>query len=225
MTPLEFSVIFGLGVAGSLHCVGMCGPIVLSYSLGLRGPRLTAHAAYNAGRILTYMALGSVAGAAGHAIGLLGRLAGLAAGTRIVAGAAMIVAGVLMIGLIPSNSLVQIQKRGLTRRFSQSIGRLILGPQPGSKFFLGVLLGFLPCGLIYAALLKALESGGALDGALTMLAFGLGTAGALFTAGALSSFAGSRLGNYSTRLAAVSLMVFGVIMLYRGIIAKPVCHG
>jgi len=221
MTPVEFSVIFALGVAGSLHCIGMCGPIVLSYSLGLRGPRLAAHAAYNAGRIVTYMALGAVAGTAGHAVGLLGRLAGLASGTRILAGAAMIVAGVWMLGFFRSGALVRIQKRGLTQR----IGKLLLEPRPGSKFALGLLLGFLPCGLIYAALLKALESGGAIPGALTMLAFGLGTAVALFAAGFASSLAGPRLGNWSTRLAALSVMLFGAILLWRGILARPVCHG
>jgi sulfite exporter TauE/SafE len=221
MTPVEFSVIFALGVAGSLHCVGMCGPIVLSYSLGLRGPRLAAHAAYNAGRVLTYTTLGAVAGTAGHAIGLLGRLAGLASGTRILAGAAMIIAGVWMFGFFRSSSLVRIQKRGMT----QHIGKLLLGPTATSKFALGLLLGFLPCGLIYAALLKALESGGAIVGALTMLAFGLGTAVALFAAGLVSSFASPRLGAWSTRLSAVSVMLFGAILLWRGIWATPVCHG
>ncbi len=220
MTPLEFSVIFALGAAGSLHCVGMCGPIVLSYSLGLRGPRLAAHAAYNVGRILTYMALGALAGTAGHAIGLLGRLAGLASGTRILAGAAMILAGISMLGLFRSGSLVRIQTSGVKQR----IGKLLLGPGAASKFGLGLLLGFLPCGLVYAALLKALESGGALAGALTMLAFGLGTAIALFVTGMLSSLAGPRLGNWSTRLAAISVMLFGAILLWRGILSKPVCH-
>ncbi|HUI54587.1 MAG TPA: sulfite exporter TauE/SafE family protein [Bryobacteraceae bacterium] len=225
MTAVEFTAIFVLGLAGSLHCLGMCGPIVLSYGVGLRGPRPTAHAAYNAGRILTYMLLGALAGTAGRAIALLGQLAGLASGARIFAGAAMIVAGVLMIGFVPSDSLVNIQRRGITKRFAHSIGKLILGPTVGNKFALGLILGFLPCGLIYAALLKALESGGAISGALTMLAFGLGTAATLFAAGLLSSIAGARLGRWSNRVAAVSIMLFGVILLWRGITAKAVCHG
>ena len=221
MTPLEFAAIFALGLAGSLHCLGMCGPIVLSYSVALRGPRPAAHLAYNSGRILTYMLLGALAGTAGRAIALAGRLAGLASGARIFAGAAMIVAGIVMIGLVPSNSLVKIRRPGVM----QSIGRLILGPAVRSKFTLGLVLGFLPCGMIYAALLKALESGGALAGALTMLAFGLGTATTLFAAGLISSIAGARLGQWSNRVAAVSVMLFGVILLWRGIAAKPVCHG
>jgi len=224
MTLLEFSIVFGLGLAGSLHCAGMCGPIVLSYSVALRGPRLAAHAAYNAGRILTYMLLGALAGTAGRGLGLLGRLAGLASGARIFAGAAMILAGVLMIGLVPSNTLVRIGQRGIMRRFSHLLGPLILGPRTRNKFVLGLMLGFLPCGLIYAALLKALEAGDALSGALTMLAFGLGTAGALGAVGMLSSLAGAHMGRWSNRVAAVSVMLFGAILLWRGLAAKPVCQ-
>jgi len=225
MTLLEFSIVFGLGLAGSLHCAGMCGPIVLSYSVALRGPRLGAHAAYNAGRILTYMLLGALAGTAGRGLGLLGRLAGLASGARIFAGAAMILAGVLMIGLVPSNTLARIGQRGIMRRFSHGLGPLILGPRTRHKVVLGLMLGFLPCGLIYAALLKALEAGDALSGALTMLAFGLGTAGALCAVGMLSSLAGAHMGRWSNRVAAVSVMLFGAILLWRGLAAKPVCHG
>ncbi|HLK63247.1 MAG TPA: sulfite exporter TauE/SafE family protein [Bryobacteraceae bacterium] len=222
MTPLEFSIMFAMGIAGSLHCLGMCGPMVLAYSAGLQGPRPAAHAAYNAGRILTYMSLGAVAGTVGRAIGLLGQLAGLAAGARIFAGAAMILAGILMVGFTRPTSLVRI---GTPRRLSQAAGKLILGPRAANKFTLGLLLGFLPCGMIYAALLKALESGGAISGALTMLAFGLGTAIALFSTGMASSMVGPLLGRWNNRVAAASIMLFGAIVLWRGLLGKAVCHG
>ena len=72
MTPLEFSVVFSFGLAGGLHCAQMCGPLVLAYSLPLRGGAMRAHLAYNAGRIATYTLLGAVAGAVGQAIRLPG---------------------------------------------------------------------------------------------------------------------------------------------------------
>jgi hypothetical protein len=244
---LEFPAIFGLGLVSGLHCLQMCGPIVLCYSLKLRREdALRAHLAYNSGRILTYMFLGALAGAAGGGLGLLGRMAGLASGARIFAGAAMLVAGVLMIGLFPRSAkgaarrlaqsgtdrtapvlrgfqtpgLVRIQSRG---RFSRAVSRLLLAPR--GKFALGLTLGFLPCGLVYAALLKAVETAAPAAGALTMLAFGMGTAVALLSMGFVSSFAGLRLGNWSNRLAAVSVMAFGAILLWRGLAATPVCHG
>lgn len=219
MSFAEFGVLFGLGVVSSAHCLGMCGPIVLAYSVPLGGPRLGAHAAYNAGRILTYMLLGAMAGAVGRAIGMLGELAGLASGARIVAGAAMILAGVLMVlakwpvTKLPA-PLVRIQ-----------VGGLVGGRQTRQKFWLGLMLGFLPCGLVYGALLKALESAGAVAGALTMMAFGLGTATALLSVGLFSSFAGARLGQWANRTAAFAMVLFGAILLWRGILSKPVCHG
>ena len=231
MTPAEFGLVFALGLVSSLHCVQMCGPIVLAYSLPLaksgtfRRETLLAHAGYNAGRILTYMLLGAVAGAAGGAIGMLGRMAGMQSGARIFAGAAMIVAGALMLGLLPSAGLVQLQKRGILSHFSRAIGRLMLSVRARGKFALGLILGFLPCGLVYAALLKAVDSGTALAGALTMLAFGLGTASALLGIGLASSAVGSRLGPWSNRLAAASMLLLGAMLLWRGLAAAgPQCH-
>jgi sulfite exporter TauE/SafE len=231
MTPLEFSLVFGLGLVSSLHCLQMCGPIVLSYSVAMakcgvpRGGMLRAHLAYNAGRILTYVALGAVAGAVGSGIGMLGRLAGLAAGARIFAGAAMILAGLAMLRLFPKRALVAIEQRSFAGSLTRGMGRLLMGSRAAGKFALGLVLGLLPCGLIYAALLKSVESASPVAGALTMLAFGLGTAAALLGMGVLSSVAGLRLGAWGNRVAGASIMLAGAFFLWRGLMAKPVCHG
>jgi sulfite exporter TauE/SafE len=216
MTPLELSLVFLLGLTGGLHCIQMCGPIVLSWSISLPRPQaLRGHLKYNAGRILTYMLLGAIAGSLGN---FLTTITKLASAGRIVSGAAMIVAGVLMIGLFPSNGLINIKQPA---RFSRWIGRHLLGPN--GKFQLGLMLGFLPCGLIYAALLKAVDAGTPVAGALTMLAFGSGTAIALLSLGAASAIAGFRLSRWSTRLAAVFILLTGAILLYRGL-TSPSCH-
>ena len=221
MSPLEFSVIFSFGLVSGLHCLGMCGPIVVTYGISAKGAAWKAHLSYNAGRISTYMFLGALAGAAGAGIGVLGRMAGMASSARIVSGAAMIVAGVLMIGLVPGGGLVTIRTPS---RFTKIVARMLTGPR--SKFRLGLALGFLPCGLVYAALLKAMESAGALDGALTMLAFGLGTAIALLAVGMASSLAGARIpARWSNRVAAVSIAIAGAVLLWRGLAAGPRCHG
>jgi len=235
MMPLEAGAMFLLGLASGLHCLQMCGPIVLAYSVSLvqggagRGTLWRAHAAYNAGRILTYSALGALAGSVGRAIGLLGRIAGLSSGARIVGGAAMLVIGIAMIGLMPalapSGGLVHIRRGGRLGSVGHAIGRWLASSGTRGKFALGLSLGFLPCGLVYAALGKAVESGAALSGALTMLAFGSGTAVALAGMGVVSSLAGYRLGRWSNRLAAVGVMLFGAVLLWRGLAGKPVCHG
>ncbi len=231
MSLWDFPVAFGLGLAGSIHCLQMCGPVVLSYSLPLaqgnvpRKRLAAAHGAYHAGRLLTYAALGAVAGLAGGAAGFAARLAGVANGARILAGAAMIVAAIAIAGLLPRTGLVQIERGGMLRRFSGAIRRLMLSPVPGSKFRLGLMLGFLPCGLIYAALLKAVDAGSALGGALTMLGFGFGTATSLLGLGLASSAAGMRLGRWSNAIAAVSVAAMGAFLVWRGLVPPtPMCH-
>jgi len=224
MTPLAFSVLFTLGLVSGMHCLQMCGPLVLTYSLTTpRDQALRTHLSYNAGRISTYILLGALAGALGSAFSSLGRVAGLTSGARIVSGAAMIVAGILMIGLLPSTGgLVSIGRPGIASRFSRTVARLLTSSR--NKFRLGLALGFLPCGLIYAALLKAMESAGPLAGALTMLAFGLGTSVSLLAVGMASSFAGARFGRWSNRVAAAGIMIAGSVLLWRGL-AAPHCHG
>ena len=232
MSPLDFGLVFVFGLVSSLHCVQMCGPLVLSYSLPLvkngagRRELILAHAGYNAGRILTYTALGGVAGALGGAAGMLGRMAGMANGARIFAGLAMLAAGISLLGFRPSAGLVSIQRKSFTLRLSRAVSRLLLAPGPGRKFQLGLALGFLPCGLVYGALLKAVDTGSAIPGALTMLAFGFGTVLSLLGIGLASGFLGRFTGNWSNRLAAASLLVFGLFLLWRGLVppAGPTCH-
>src|SRR5260370_12781230 len=141
--PLELGLVFILGLGSSLHCVQMCAPIVLAFSLPSSRPEaLRAQVHYNAGRILTYAALGALAGALGGGIGLLGRMAGLASGARVFAGSAMIVARILTIGLVPSHSLGNIQNRGIAKRFSELIGQP--PPPPKRKFPLPLTPAFPP---------------------------------------------------------------------------------
>lgn len=225
MTAAEFSAIFILGLVSSLHCVQMCGPIVLAYSLPLakaarRPEMLVAHAAYSAGRIATYSALGAIAGVAGGGLNVVSRLGGVANGARICAGLGMIVAAVLISGILPQSGLVQIGPVGW---FARVVGRILLSPLPLSKLRLGLVLGLLPCGLVYAALIKSVETGTAAGGALTMLAFGLGTASTLTSFGIVSSTAGMRLGRWGNALSAAGLALMGAFLLWRGF-AGPMSH-
>jgi hypothetical protein len=224
---------FMLGLVSSLHCVQMCGPIVLSYSVAVSqlqekasavSPLLRNHLAYNAGRILTYGALGAVAGIAGGELGLLGRLAGLTHVLAIVAGALMIVVGISMLGIIPSSLLASRLFR-IPSSFPRRIGKLVSASGSGNRFLLGLALGFLPCGLIYAALLKAMATGSALAGAATMLAFGLGTAGALLALGMFSSAIRLRLNRWGSQLAAAGVTLMGVLLLWRGSMAGMLMMG
>jgi len=221
MTALDFTLPFGLGLVSSLHCMQMCGPLVLAYSMASRGS-IAAHACYNAGRLTTYALLGALAGAAGGGIEFL---AGFKQTAALVAGVLMIATGAL---LLPRRSLVQIEKLGVSRVFSRTVGQLLASPEPESKLALGLLLGFLPCGLLYAALLKAMGTGSAAAGAVSMIAFGAGTAIALLGIGVFSSAIGARLGRWSNTLAAASILFTGAFLLWRGLAPIAMghsCHG
>lgn len=222
MSIWEFYLIFGFGLLSSLHCVQMCGPIVLSFTLPSgaahikRANPALLHLAYNAGRVTTYSALGALAGLVGGTVNLTGRLAGLEHAAAIVTGALMIVVGLLLTDILPQRYFRRLDPLRLTSRLVRPLGRRVTSPSLSSKFVLGLLLGFLPCGLIYAALLKAMATGNALAGALTMAAFGLGTAGALFAVGLFSSALSFRLNRWGSRLAAISILLLGVFILLRG---------
>lgn len=202
MTPVELGFALTLGLVSGLHCLQMCGPIALAVGPGR--PALL----YNAGRVLTYTFLGALAGTLGKALMFLGGPA------TVISGAAMIVAGLAL--LAPSKSLITIRPRG---RFARLSGGLLRARR--NKFLLGIVLGFLPCGLVYAALLKAIHAAGPAAGALTMLAYGLGTSAALFGIG----YAGAFGGRWMQRIAPFGIMIAGAVLVWRGLSAAPHCHG
>jgi sulfite exporter TauE/SafE len=211
--PVELGVAFSLGLVSSLHCAQMCGPLVLAYSLPLTRRSPWPHLAYNTGRLATYSLLGALAGAAGGGLISLGRIAGVERAAAMIAGIAMMVAGILMSGWLPKQTLVRI---GGNSRLWRPASALLRSPAASSKLALGAVLGLLPCGLVYAALIKALDAGSALGGALTMLAFGAGTASALLGIGLFSTAITARFGRHANRFATVSILLLGAFLLWRG---------
>lgn len=222
----------GLGLIGSLHCVPMCGPIVLASSVPIAYapfPRqLVAHLSYNAGRIATYGALGAVAGVAGGALGGVGRLAGIADSGSIVAGALLIVAGLALAGLASKRRWVRFGPPRFGAALPRLAARWLQAPSAPARFILGLILGLLPCGLVYAALLNALATGSAWSGAVMMLAFGAGTAPALVGVGLASGPASRLVDAHGPRVVAGTVVAMGVLLVARGLMAEPVvaaaCH-
>jgi len=227
MTAGDLSLVLTFGFVSSLHCVQMCGPIVLSYSVAAnsaQGSRsfLGLHLAYNAGRSISYMLLGTIAGFAGGAMGWVGHLAGFQNAAAIVAGTAMVLTGVAMFGLAPG--LQGWRGFALPARFLRPAGKLIASPQPAAKFTLGLMMGFLPCGLIYAALMKAIGTASPVEGALTMLAFALGTSLALVIVGLGSSAATVKVARWGTTVSAITVLIMGLVLISRGAFAGAMTH-
>lgn len=157
-----------LGLASSLHCAGMCGPIAASLTLGFGPNRARALLAAQAGRIVVYIAAGAVAGAAVGAVYGGARHPGAFLAMRAAAALSLGWIGFSLLGLAPSLSVLD--------RWSPAFARAG-GAARGARgaFAAGLAWGFLPCGLVYGALFYAGLAGGPLAGAMVMAGFGLGT--------------------------------------------------
>lgn len=215
--PLSIAAAFVAGIASSAHCMVMCGGI--SGALGMRARQHGVPAAralaqglgYQLGRTASYTVAGALCGGLGGALAALIDLAGVARALRVAAGV-LLIALALQIALRRRgfNSLERLGAR-FWRRLAPfaAAGR---ADRPGGALLLGMVWGWMPCGMIYSMLAFAALSGGAARGAVTLAAFGLGTwpavlAGGLIS-GQLSRLARAR-GLYA--LAGVLLALFGAI--------------
>jgi len=227
MTWNDYYLVLVLGFVSSLHCVQMCGPVVLTYSVAAntasgRRSFLGLHLAYNAGRTLTYMILGGVAGLAGGAMGWVGRLAGFEDTASIVAGSAMVLTAIGLLGF--GLGINRWKGFALPARLLRPVGKLIAAPSIPAKFGLGTLMGFLPCGLVYAALMRAIGAATPMGGAITMFAFGAGTSAALIAVGLGSSAATRKVARWGTAISAVTVLVMGTLLIARGVMTSSSVH-
>lgn len=205
------------GVAGSAHCVAMCGGVAGALAMRTRavtkGPfsALRDASLYHAGRLGGYALAGASFGSAGAALKSVLDVPMLIMAARLAAALLLIlVAARILLGW---NTLGGIERLGARFwRLIQPLVRQAAGTPPTARsLLLGLLWGWLPCGLVYSMLLLAASSGAALTGAATMAAFGLGTLPAMLASSLLASRVAARLRQRSTRrLVAAALLVFGI---------------
>ena len=184
MPDSAYLALFIVGLLGGTHCVGMCGGIV--GALSMSGPsRLPLHLAYNAGRIASYTAAGALAGAlSGASMALAGQLP-LRLVLYVLANLMLVGLGCYLMGMTRALAFTERVGQNLWKRIQPATRRFLPARTVFQAFPLGLLWGWLPCGLVYSALATALTAGSAGKGALQMLAFGLGTLPNLLLAGFL----------------------------------------
>ena len=212
MTPIILSAL-ALGFLGSLHCVGMCGPIVLclpqvgSSKLSFLMSRLV----YNLGRVVTYAAMGAVCGLIGRFVSMAGYQKWL----TIIVGAV-----ILLAILLPSHFAQRIGLLNPLTKFAaigkQWWSRLLNRKTYLSQFGIGILNGFLPCGFLYIGLAAATTTGSVGSASLYMVLFGLGTVPALLIT---AIFAGFIRSSFRARLLKASPAVavaMALLLLLRG---------
>jgi sulfite exporter TauE/SafE len=162
------------GLTGGLHCAAMCGGIATSFpAMGARGD-LRYVIEPNLGRVLGYVIAGAVAGGIGGGIVAVARMPWLSTGLRAAVGLALVLAAVRL--LDTRGRLAFLRGNGAMWRWLRPLqGRLLPANSHARRIALGVLWGWLPCGLSTTLLAAAWLQADARNGALTMAAFGLGT--------------------------------------------------
>jgi len=205
---------FLTGLVGSLHCVGMCGPIALA--LPYQGQSKWAASAnvllYNLGRVTTYSVIGTV-------IGLLGKglfLAGFQAYFSIGLGVMLLLVALFSVNV--EHRLLMIPAlRNLNQWVKAKLGALLKRNDPQTLFFIGALNGLLPCGLVYVAVVGAVAMGSITQSAMYMALFGIGTIPLMLLTAIAGQFISLKWRNKIKRLLPVFLVAFAILFILRGV--------
>jgi len=212
--------------AGFGHCIGMCGPIVASFSLNLKGKNIfISHGCYNAGRILTYAVLGGLMGVAGSFTAVSTKIVGIQQGAMIATGVLIMVMGLAMGEWLPFGRLSGRAGPANKGIIAKGFRRLSAVKSAYAYFPIGLLLGLMPCGPVYTALLAAAGTGidapnafyGFFSGAGLMVAFGLGTLPALFLVARLAGLGWLTSRRLIYRIGSVLMILLGGFYVIRGI--------
>jgi uncharacterized protein len=221
---IEFIAIFLVGLLGGFgHCIGMCGGFVMTYTLKIQETDRTApskwqtiypHLLYNSGRVLTYVILGEIFGFLGSSLGVIFALRDIQGVLQLFAGLVMVIMGFDLAGWIPASGPNTFPGISGFKRLVRSMFNRV---NRKNIFILGMILGFIPCGLVYAAGAKAAATQSILGGMLTMLVFGLGTFPAMVITGLTVNLFSNKLRKRLYRIAALMVILLGILAILRGI--------
>jgi sulfite exporter TauE/SafE len=224
MDEVGYVAAFLIGLLGSTHCIGMCGGIVGALTLGLpdttrQSPlRLMPYLlVYNSGRLLSYTAAGLIIGLLTESAGNLFQIGRFPIG-GIVGGLFMVALGIYIAGWMQTMAPLERLGGRLWKRIEPYGRRMMPVRNLSHAFSLGVLWGWLPCGLVYSTLAWSATSGSAAQSGLLMLSFGLGTLPMLLVMGSLAEqlqrFTKNRL---VRNVAGILLIAFGAMMLTKAL--------
>ncbi len=205
---------FLIGLFGSFHCVGMCGPIAMALPLrqGSIYSILINRLMYNLGRVITYSAIGAIFGLIGEGFSLAGSQRYVSIGAGIL---------ILLMVLIPQRITQKFYllkpAYDFTNFLKKKFGPLFRSKSQFATLFIGILNGFLPCGLVYIAVAGAMAGGSAMNGMVYMFMFGLGTIPMLFAVSVAGNFIGINLRRKVNRVVIpVFMVVLGTLFILRG---------
>ena len=204
---------FVLGVASSVHCVGMCGPIAFSLPVYYLPPaqKATGIFLYNFGRITTYALLGLLFGFAGRQI----YLGGLQQGFSIIMGSILLI---FFIAARMHKTVFRFRRSGaITIKLQSFIARYMQQKKRSGMYILGLANGLLPCGMVYFAITGALAAGTVNGGILFMSAFGAGTFPAMFALSFFGSLISLPVRNQMKKAVPFVMLAMGLLLVFRGL--------
>lgn len=212
---------FLTALLASGHCIGMCGGMVVAYSLklpqqtGYRTHTIISHLLYSIGRILTYVTLGALSGWIGSLSLTFGRPLSLQGIPHLLMGMIMTWMGLNSAGILPS-------RRGNRNETEQDILSLALQKilrktEKGRTFMLGIVTGLLPCSLHWAFQAKAVATGSTLGGMAVLMAFGLGTLPTLWGMGWASTWLSTRAREKLLHGASLLIVLMGLLIMWHGL--------
>ena len=213
MNDLTFFSMFMLGIFGTGHCIGMCGPLVIAFPA--RSGSFASHLFYHLGRILTYVILGSIMGGIGAGLAEIAAATGgnypvwigrIQMGVSVVAALFLMVFGLARLGILREPGWLAIASPDKIPGYRKLLKSAFSKKRQAEMFFLGMVMGFLPCGLSFAAFTRALPTGSPITGAAMVFAFALGTVPGLLLLGTGASGFARRFQPHSDILAGLLLI-------------------
>ena len=214
-----------MGAMGSLHCIGMCGPLALSLPVTRLTPsgKMFATLLYNLGRTTTYAILGALFGLLGLTFGLVGLQQSLSIAIGII---------ILIVLMWPKNKIVLKSNSKMQLFFSRvrnQLGKLLKNERYQSVYLIGVLNGLLPCGLLYIALAAGVATASVSKSVLFMIFFGLGTLPLMWAFSFFGSFINLKSRQQLRKLVPVMFFCMACLLILRGLglgipFVSPVIH-
>ena len=210
MTTIPIITGLSLGILGSMHCVGMCGPIALSLPVHQLPPvqKYANIFLYNIGRAFTYAMMGAVLGFLGSSCEIFGLQQALSIGGGVL---------ILILAAIYYLRPGWVGSTAWSAKVSNKLGQLMRKDKSyGTYFSIGILNGFLPCGLVYMALISAFATGAVWKGSVLMFFFGLGTIPMMAGIMIAGKWIKPSVKNLFRKLVPFWIVTLGIIMILRG---------
>jgi sulfite exporter TauE/SafE len=217
MGDLDLISLFLLGLLGTGHCIGMCGPLVVAFP-GRTG-RFTPHLFYHFGRLATYGGIGAVMGSLGSGLAMVSSVTGsdhlqlvarLQVALSLVSAGFLLYLGLSQLGFFRQPQWMRLAAPEKIPGYRRIIRLAFVNQGAAEMLFTGMLMGFLPCGLSFAAFSRALAAGGFLHGFLLLSAFGVGTLPGLLLIGTGATTLARRYQRHSDIIAGLLMIAMGL---------------